>query len=102
MILGEEICNRASKLTPQERRVLYWLAFDKCNKEIANELGISVKTVEKHRENASCKLGTHTPIETTRAALASGVVEMNSWLANEFGPVRMVIHKRKKRRQLCV
>ncbi|MBL9171053.1 MAG: response regulator transcription factor [Verrucomicrobiales bacterium] len=44
-------------LTPAERRILKLIASDKTSKEIAEELGLSPRTVENHRTNMSAKLG---------------------------------------------
>lgn len=44
-------------LTPAERRILRLIASDKTSKEIADELGLSPRTVENHRANMSNKLG---------------------------------------------
>jgi DNA-binding NarL/FixJ family response regulator len=46
-------------LTPAERRILRLIASDKTSKEIADELGLSPRTVENHRANMSSKLGLH-------------------------------------------
>jgi two-component system, NarL family, response regulator DegU len=43
-------------LTPSERRILKLIAADKTTKEIADELGSAVRTVETHRQNMSHKL----------------------------------------------
>ena len=48
-----------SKLTPTERRILFLLGGYKTSKEIANELFISVRTVERHRANICEKLDLH-------------------------------------------
>ena len=45
------------QLTPAERRILKQVAEDKTSKEIADALGISVRTVATHRQNISMKLG---------------------------------------------
>ncbi len=45
------------QLTPAEKRILKQIAEDRTSKEIAEELGISVRTVESHRQNMSTKLG---------------------------------------------
>jgi DNA-binding NarL/FixJ family response regulator len=45
------------KLTPTEYRILYLVSKHNSNKEIANELNISVRTVEHHRANICYKLG---------------------------------------------
>lgn len=44
-------------LTPAERRILKFIASDKTSKEIADELGLSPRTVDNHRANISAKLG---------------------------------------------
>ena len=44
-------------LSPAERRILKLIASDKTSKEIAEELGLSPRTVENHRSNMSAKLG---------------------------------------------
>ena len=46
-------------LTKSERKILRLIAEDKTSREIAEELYISVKTVENHRTNISRKLGLH-------------------------------------------
>ena len=46
-------------LTPTERRILGLIAIDRTSKEIAEELGISYRTVENHRTNISSKLNLH-------------------------------------------
>jgi len=45
------------QLTPAEKRILKQIAEDRTSKEIADVLGISVRTVETHRQNISTKLG---------------------------------------------
>jgi len=46
-------------LTPTERRVLALIAEYLTSKEIADRLGVSVRTVENHRNNICAKLGVH-------------------------------------------
>lgn len=43
------VCDRYSRLTPREREVMNLVVKGKTNKEIAKELAISYRTVEKHR-----------------------------------------------------
>jgi DNA-binding NarL/FixJ family response regulator len=50
---------RVADLTATERRILALLAEYKTNKEIANELCVSVRTVENHRANMCNKLDLH-------------------------------------------
>jgi DNA-binding NarL/FixJ family response regulator len=44
------------------------------NKQIAAELGISIKTVEKHRQNMMAKLDLHDTAGVTRYAISAGVI----------------------------
>jgi DNA-binding NarL/FixJ family response regulator len=60
-------------LTPRELEVTQLLADGKANKEIASELGISVRTVEAHRAKAMSKLGLHSIAELVRYALRKGM-----------------------------
>jgi two-component system response regulator NreC len=62
-------------LTPREREVLALIARGLTNKEIAVELGISVKTVETHRTKLMEKLDLHTTAGLVRYAIAKGFVE---------------------------
>ena len=50
-------------LTSRESQVLKLVAIGKMNKEIADELGLSVKTVETHRSNLMTKFNAHTVTE---------------------------------------
>ncbi|MCC5841418.1 MAG: response regulator transcription factor [Opitutales bacterium] len=62
-------------LTPRETEVLQLVAEGKANKESASELGISIKTVEKHRNNLMRKLDIHDTASLTRYAIGAGVIE---------------------------
>jgi DNA-binding NarL/FixJ family response regulator len=62
-------------LTPREREVLQLVTEGFANKQIAAELGIAVKTVEKHREHLMAKLDIHDTATLTRYAIAAGIVE---------------------------
>jgi len=57
-------------LTPRETEVLSWLAKGKTNRDIADILGMSPRTVNKHLEHIFEKLGVET--RAAAAALASG------------------------------
>jgi DNA-binding NarL/FixJ family response regulator len=63
------------RLTARETQVLQLVAEGLANKQIAGTLGISVKTVEKHRQQVMDKLGIHETAGLTRYALARGIVE---------------------------
>ena len=61
--------NSRSPLTPREHEVLRLIAVGMRSKQIANELGISFKTVVSHRTRLMEKLGLHNIAEVTRYAL---------------------------------
>ena len=62
-------------LTPRELQVVKLIAEAHTNAEIAEALQISVKTVERHRENLMGKLGMRDRVELTRYAIRRGLVE---------------------------
>jgi len=66
---------KAAGLTSREMEVLQLIAEGKANKETAAELGISVKTVEKHREKVMSKLNIHDTAGLTRYAISAGIIE---------------------------
>jgi DNA-binding NarL/FixJ family response regulator len=63
-------------LTARETETLRLIVDGKSSKEIAVELGISLKTVECHRTNLFRKLKVHSVVELVRYALRHGVVDM--------------------------
>lgn len=71
---GEEVTNALERLSPREREVLRFIAEGASNKEIAAKLGISVRTVETHRDSLMKKLGIHSVAGLTRFALRCGLV----------------------------
>jgi DNA-binding NarL/FixJ family response regulator len=62
-------------LSPREREVLKLIAEGHKNKEIAVDLCISLKTVEKHRANLMKKLDLHNAAALTAYAIEQGLVE---------------------------
>ena len=62
-------------LTPRELQVLKLIAEAYTSKEIAKELVISVKTVERHRQNILEKLGMSDRVELTRYAIRRGLIQ---------------------------
>jgi DNA-binding NarL/FixJ family response regulator len=64
-----------NRLTSRESEVLQLVAEGSANKQVAAELGISIKTVEKHRQRLMDKLNIHDTAGLTRYAIASGVIE---------------------------
>ena len=64
---------RLDRLTQRERQVLDLIVAGRLNKQIADDLGISIKTVEAHRANIMDKLGARTMADLMKTALrASG------------------------------
>ena len=66
---------RSANLSAREAEVLQLIAEGKANKETADELGISIKTVEKHRQHLMEKLNIHDTAGLTRYAVSTGVIE---------------------------
>jgi len=64
-----------ARLSSREMEVLQLIAEGKANKQVAAELGISIKTVEKHRQNLMAKLNIHEISGLTRYAIAAGIIE---------------------------
>ena len=62
-------------LTPRELEVLKLIAEAYTSKEIAEQLVISVKTVERHRQNILDKLGLRDRVELTRYAIRRGLIQ---------------------------
>lgn len=65
----------AGALTGREQTILLQLAQGLSNKEVANALDISVRTVETHRKNIKRKLGISSTAGLTRYALEHGVLQ---------------------------
>jgi DNA-binding NarL/FixJ family response regulator len=65
----------ASVLTPRELEVLKLIADGKTSREIADELVISVKTVDRHRENIMAKLDIHNRVDLVKYAIRTGIVD---------------------------
>lgn len=63
------------RLTSRETEVLQLVAEGQANKQIAGMLGISIKTVEKHRQQVMDKLNIHETAGLTRYAIAQGIIE---------------------------
>jgi len=65
-----------SVLSDREREVLQLLAEGKTAKEIADELNVSIKTVETHRTNIMNKLDIHRLAELTKYAIREGLTSL--------------------------
>ncbi len=62
-------------LTPRELEVLKLIAEANTSKEIAEKLFISIKTVDRHRQNILDKLGMRDRVELTRYAIRRGLIQ---------------------------
>ena len=71
--LSADDSSAASILTNREREVLQLLAEGKSTKQIAFGLGVSVKTIETHRQNMMRKLGVYSVAELTKYAVREGL-----------------------------
>ena len=66
-----EIQRRFSHLTPREREVMDMVTEGRSNKEIANTLGVSAKTIEAHRARVMEKMQARSLAELVRMAMAA-------------------------------
>lgn len=62
-------------LSSREIEVLQLIAEGQPNKQIAAELGVSFKTVDKHRQHLMAKLNIHDTAGLTRYAVSAGIIE---------------------------
>lgn len=65
-----------SPLTDREHEILVLIAEGLSNQEIADKLSISVRTVERHRENIMNKLNLHSRTELVKFAIRKGLIEL--------------------------
>jgi len=66
---------KTNHLSSREVEVLQLIAEGKPNKQVAAELGVSFKTVDKHRQHLMSKLNIHDVAGLTRYAIAEGIIE---------------------------
>lgn len=71
---GGVVKKKGNCLTTREAEVLQLIAEGYANKQIAAELCISIKTVEKHRQQVMNKLNIHDVAGLTRHAIAKGII----------------------------
>lgn len=64
-----------AQISSREMEVLQLIAEGQANKQIALELDISIKTVEKHRQSVMNKLQIHDTAGLTRYAISAGIIE---------------------------
>ena len=77
---GAPVKKRIDQLTSREAEVLQLIAEGRANKQIAAELCISIKTVEKHRQQVMNKLNIHDIAGLTRYAISRGIIESSARL----------------------
>ena len=73
--LEEGSSGAGSELTPRELEVVKLIAEAYTNKQIAQTLNVSEKTVESHRGNVLAKLGMRDRVELVRFAIRRGLIE---------------------------
>jgi DNA-binding NarL/FixJ family response regulator len=74
-IRGKLCLTKPCSLTHREVQVIQLIAEGEGNKQIAHGLDISIKTVEKHRQNLMKKLSIHDTAGLTRYAISEGIIE---------------------------
>jgi DNA-binding NarL/FixJ family response regulator len=73
--VGGLMIKKATGMTSRELEVIQLVAEGQANKQVAAVLGISIKTVEKHRQHLMDKLNIHDTAGLTRYAIAQGIIE---------------------------
>ncbi len=79
-VTGSENAGQAKggeALTAREREVLKLIADGNSNQQIAEQLGLSRKTVDSHRANAMRKLDLHDVTEVVKYALRTGLIALD-------------------------
>jgi two-component system response regulator NreC len=66
--------DQTESLTPRETEILRLIVEGYTNRQIGQELNISIRTVEGHRANISDKLGLHSRVELVRYARKTGLI----------------------------
>ena len=76
---GKAQVSATKRISERERQVLHLIVEGAANKEAADTLHISVRTVEKHRQRIMKKLGVHKATELVRFAITKGIVNLNAF-----------------------
>ena len=74
---GVELMSPFKEISKKERHVLQLVAEGKKTKDIAEQLGVSIKTVETHRRNIMKKLGIFSIAGLTKFAIKEGIVSLD-------------------------
>src|SRR5437660_10910147 len=72
---GGNVKKKGNRLSSRQIEVLQLIAEGKPNKQVAQELGMTFKTVDKHRQHLMSKLDIHDVAGLTRYAIAEGIIE---------------------------
>ena len=75
---GPDEVSRLDTLTQREQEVLALIAEGQTNRQIAEQLVISPKTVDRHRENIMTKLNLHNRIELVKYAIEKGIIGLDT------------------------
>jgi FixJ family two-component response regulator len=75
VIAEREAVERIERLTTRERQVLERIVAGRLNKQIADDLSISIKTVEAHRSNIMEKLRARSMADLMRVAIQAGFTD---------------------------
>jgi DNA-binding NarL/FixJ family response regulator len=70
-----QFTQKSNHLSSREMEVLQLIAEGQPNKQVAAELGLRFKTVDKHRQHLMSKLNIHDVAGLTRYAIAEGIIE---------------------------
>ena len=73
-VLADSNSRTADELTDRQREILQLIADGRLSKEIADILGISIKTVDFHRGRIMSRVGAHTVAELMRLAVERGLI----------------------------
>ena len=74
--LAHSVPGDSLQITEREREVMLLVAHGRSNKEVAQQLGISVRTAEAHRLSLRRKLGVESPSEFLKLAVAQGWTQL--------------------------
>lgn len=75
MLKGAKVSER-KKLTKREKEVLYLVAKGHTNRQVAERLGIKIKTVETNRANIMNKLALRNFVELVKYAIRKGIIKL--------------------------
>ena len=86
VVRGVAVKKRSDLLTSRELEVLQLIAEGEGNKQIAAQLEISIKTVERHRQRLMDKLAIHDVAGLTRYAISKGIIESSATATKTLQP----------------